>query len=195
MQFKDKKIRTRKNSVFRHISHSVKRKESRGRNYRSHSKCSNIFAHQQVFDDFYYNYFLYGRLRLNLIPCAPSKSKCKSVQLIINFTCIWLTWFEYLKISNILPCYLSCSSSFSLIRISDLLSWRKLFAPSKTEILQFFSISDQTMSVKRKISQYLTNAYSFPKPRSFVILNITTKIFGTLDLNLTYQLCLVSPMV
>ena len=42
--------------------------------------------------------------------------------------------------------------------------------------------------LKGKISHYLTNAYSFPNPRSFVILNRTTEILDTLNLNMTCQL-------
>ena len=113
-------------------------------------------------------------------------------------------------------CLLPCSSGFSSMKISHLFSLRKLFVPSKTDsiillirdikvqfhesyreiireilIISNFSLKPPrycyVTSVNCKISEYLTNAYSFPKPRSFVILNITTKILGTLNLNMKYQ--------
>ena len=102
------------------------------------------------------------------------------------------------------------------MKISHLFSLRKLFVPSKTDsiillirdikvqfhesyreiireilIISNFSLKPPrycyVTSVNCKISENLTNAYSFPKPRSFVILNITTKILGTLNLNMKYQ--------
>ena len=42
--------------------------------------------------------------------------------------------------------------------------------------------------LKRKIYQNMANAYGFPKPRSFIILDITMEILGTSNLNMTkYQ--------
>ena len=61
-----------------------------------------------------------------------------------------------------------------------------ILSPQNSSAQSFIGIVSSYV-LKSKVSQNLTNVYSFLKPRSFDILDMKIKILGSSNLNMTLQ--------